>query len=240
MELAIEINNLSKSFGERKAVDNLCLKVESGKVFALLGMNGAGKTTTVKMLCGLLKPDGGTALIFGMPAESAKPVINVSPQETAVAPLLSVRENLELIAGIYGANKAEAKRRAAEIAESFNLTERMGDKAKTLSGGMQRRLSIAMALITEPKLVFLDEPTLGLDVVSRRELWRYIKNMKGKTTVVLTTHYLEEAEALADEIAVMKAGSLAAVGTAEQLISLTGCADFESAFLKLSGVDYEV
>lgn len=240
MEYAIETRKLTKKFGERIAVDNLDLTVGAGEVFALLGMNGAGKTTTVRMLCGLVKPDGGEAFIFGEAPENAKRNINVSPQETAVAPLLTVKENLVLIARVYGADKAEAESRAEEMLSAFDLKERESDRAKKLSGGMQRRLSVAMALISKPKLVFLDEPTLGLDVVSRRELWKYIKSLKGKITVVLTTHYLEEAEALADRIAVMKNGSLSAVGTAAELVEAADCDNFEDAFLKLSGVDYEV
>jgi len=240
MEYAIETRKLTKKYGERVAVNNLDLTVGAGEVFALLGMNGAGKTTTVRMLCGLVKPDGGEALIFGKTPENAKKDINVSPQETAVAPLLTVKENLVLIARVYGADKKDAESRAEEMLDVFDLKERASDRAKKLSGGMQRRLSVAMALISEPKLVFLDEPTLGLDVVSRRELWKYIKSLKGKITVVLTTHYLEEAEALADRIAVIKSGALSAVGTAAELVNNAGCDDFEDAFLKLSGVDYEV
>lgn len=240
---AIQTVNLTKRFGDRVAVDGLNLEVEDGSIFALLGMNGAGKTTTIRILCNLIVADDGQALVFGEDVnknpEKVKPIINVSPQETAISPVLTVRENLEFIARIYGADKNGAKISANDMLEKFSLKDRANDKAKTLSGGMQRRLSIAMALISNPKLVFLDEPTLGLDVVSRRELWHFIKELKSNTTVVLTTHYLEEAEALSDQIGIMKDGKLMAVGTAEELKRQTAKDNFEDAFLSICGVDYE-
>lgn len=235
---AIEIKALTKQFKNRTAVDELELDVEQGEFFALLGLNGAGKTTTIKMLCGLLQPTSGDAVILGDSVVSApaavKAKLNVSPQETAVAPNLSVRENLELIAGIYGLDRTQAAARAGEKLKEFELEDRARDKAKTLSGGMQRRLSIAMALISDPQLVFLDEPTLGLDVRARRELWNAMSKLKGKKTVILTTHYLEEAEALADRIGVMQDGRLCALGSAAELMSQTGTDNIEDAFLKLT------
>lgn len=240
---AIETTRLSKRFGERTAVDGLALSVDQGEIFALLGVNGAGKTTTIKMLCCLLPPTSGDAVILGKsivkePLE-VKKVHNISPQETAVAPNLTLRENLAFMAEIYGADKAAAQRRADDMLAAFSLTERGNDKAKTLSGGMQRRLSIAMALITEPKVLFLDEPTLGLDVRARRELWRVIEKLKGTVTILLTTHYLEEAQALSDRIGIMHEGKLRAVGTPEEIIKRGGGKDIEEAFLALTDAEAE-
>ena len=238
MMIAIQTTNLTKKFNTRVAVDSLNLSIEKGELFALLGENGAGKTTTIKMLCCLTAPTGGDAVLLGdsiiQNPTAVKQKINVSPQETAVAPNLSVKENLELIAGIYGGDKQKSHLKADEMMRDFGLTERAGDKAKNLSGGMQRRLSIAMALISDPEILFLDEPTLGLDVRARRELWKKIKELKGKKTIVLTTHYLEEAEALADRIAIIHDGALQALGTAQYLRELTGTTTLEDAFLQLS------
>lgn len=234
---AIEIKNLTKRYKELVAVDKLNLSVEKGELFALLGVNGAGKTTTMKMLSCLVQPDEGDAVLLGDSVKTApmkvKEKINISPQETAVAPNLSVRENLELICGIYGHNKSEARKRTDKILEEFHLEEIEKQKAKTLSGGWQRRLSIAMALITEPQILFLDEPTLGLDVLARRELWEVIEQLKGKMTIILTTHYLEEAEALSDHIGIMTKGHLVALGTAEELKEQAGKEEFEEAFVEL-------
>ncbi|NLD59654.1 MAG: ABC transporter ATP-binding protein [Clostridiales bacterium] len=235
---AIEMRGLTRAFGERLAVDHLSLWVGEGEFFALLGQNGAGKTTAVRMLSCLLKPTAGDALVMGRniltDPEGVKRAINLSPQETAVAPNLTVRENLEFIAQLYGADRGEARGRAEEMLGQFHLCERRNERAKKLSGGMQRRLSVAMALITRPDVLFLDEPTLGLDVRARRELWHFLEALKGRCTLVLTTHYLEEAEALSDRIAVMGAGRLKALGTAAELKEQTGTASLEDAFLKLT------
>lgn len=232
---AIETINLTKFYKEKKAVENLNLSIEEGELFALLGVNGAGKTTTIKMLSCLVRPTGGDATVLGKSilthAKDVKAAINVSPQETAIAPGLSVKENLELIAGIYGFSKRQAEKKAEEVARELGLTEISSQKAKTLSGGWQRRLSIAMALISEPEVLFLDEPTLGLDVLARRELWNVIQMLKGKVTVILTTHYLEEAEALADRIGIMAKGKLQIVGTAQELIQSAKVSNFEDAFI---------
>lgn len=232
---SIELKELSKQFKNRTAVEKLTLSVEKGKVFGLLGQNGAGKTTTIKMLCGLLTPSSGNAFVEGVSVcakpQEVKRLVAVSPQETAVAKKLTVFENLEFIAEVYSANRAAAKRTANEMLERFKLSDRAKDKAKSLSGGMARSLSIAMALITKPKVLFLDEPTLGLDVRARRELWSVIEELKGKMTVVLTTHYLEEAQALCDEIAIMSCGKLRALGSAEDIIKQSGADNFEDAFL---------
>lgn len=235
---AIETQALTKRYGSRTAVDRLDLTVRQGELFALLGVNGAGKTTTIKMLCGLSAPSGGDALLLGRSVvrapQTVKRIIGVSPQETAVARNLTVRENLELVAGVFGAARADARRRAGELMEAFGLGTCAAQRAKTLSGGMQRRLSIAMALISAPQILFLDEPTLGLDVLARRELWKHIEALRGTVTVILTTHYLEEAEALSDRMAVMAAGRLRAVGTANELKRLTGTDRFEDAFIRLA------
>lgn len=235
---AIKTDKLSKQFKNRTAVDALSLEVEKGQFFSLLGQNGAGKTTTIKMLCCLLAPTFGDAELLGSSitrdSAAVKRKINLSPQETAVAPNLTVRENLELMARLYGAGKSEAKRRAGEYMGLLNIADRAKDKAKTLSGGLKRRLSIAMALITEPEILFLDEPTLGLDVRARRELWKLLRELGKRVNIVLTTHYLEEAEALSDCIAVMHEGKLRAMGTAQQLMEQSGQRNFEEAFLALT------
>ncbi|MCR4616258.1 MAG: ABC transporter ATP-binding protein [Clostridiales bacterium] len=236
---AIETKALTKKYKDKTAVNSLDLTVEKGELFALLGVNGAGKTTTIKMLSGLTKPTDGDAVILGdsivKDPLKVKEKINVSTQETAVARNLSVRENLEFICAIYGFSKADSKKKADEMIEKFDFREIENSKAKTLSGGWQRRLSIALALISDPEVLFLDEPTLGLDVLARRELWSIIEKLKGKITIILTTHYLEEAEHLSDRIAVMSKGDLKAVGTASELMELTGAKNFEDAFVALAG-----
>lgn len=236
---AIETKALTRKFKSRTAVEHLDLSVRQGELLALLGTNGAGKTTAIRMLSGLLAPTSGDALLLGHSItgepEEAKRLLNISPQETAVAPKLTVQENLEFIARLYGASKTDAARKAQAALDTFHISSRAKDRAQTLSGGLQRRLSIAMALMSDPKLLFLDEPTLGLDVRARRELWRFIETLKGRVTVILTTHYLEEAEALADHIAVLHAGRLRALGTAQELKQLAGTQDFEEAFLNLTG-----
>lgn len=235
---AVQTINLTKKFGDRTAVNDLNLSIKKGELFSLLGVNGAGKTTTIKMLSCLCKPTSGDAVLLGdsiiKNPFGVKQKINVSPQETAVAPKLTVKENLVLIAGIYGSDKKESVKKADEMIESFGLGEVAKDKAKTLSGGWQRRLSIAMALISNPEILFLDEPTLGLDVLARRELWKVIEKLKGNITIVLTTHYLEEVEALSDRAAVMAKGQLKAVGTVNELLEITKTKSLEDAFVALA------
>ena len=236
---AIQTKELTKCYGEKTAVDALDLTVKQGELFALLGVNGAGKTTTVKMLSGLLAPTSGDAEILGYSlvsqTQEVKSHINFSPQETAVAPKLTARENLELIAGIYGSTRKEAKEKAAAMLEEFHMQEVAGQRAGTLSGGWQRRLSIAMALISQPQILFLDEPTLGLDVLARRELWNIIEKLKGRVTVILTTHYMEEAASLADRVAILAHGRLRLCGTVQEILDAAGETDFENAFIKLAG-----
>ena len=234
---AVKSSELSKQYKNITAVDRLNLEIEQGELFSLLGVNGAGKTTTIKMLSCLTKPSGGDAYLGGYSvtkeADKVKPLIGVSPQVTAVAPMLSVQENLELICGIHGFSKEKTKDKVAEISAQFGLDSVLKRKAGKLSGGWQRRVSIAMALISEPEILFLDEPTLGLDVLARHELWDSIRALKGKVSIILTSHYMEEAEALSDRIGIMKDGRLLAVGTAEELKAQAGTTDFESAFVAI-------
>ena len=236
---AITIENLTKKYENTVAVDNLNLSIKQGELFALLGGNGAGKTTTIKMLSCLIKPTSGDAYLLSDSITSnphiIKKKINISPQETAVAANLSVLENLKLIAGIYGKDSKTANKNAHEIARKFGLEQELNKKAKNLSGGMQRRLSIAMALISEPQILFLDEPTLGLDVLARRELWASIKSLKGKVTIILTTHYMDEVENLSDRVGIMTKGQLTAAGTVAELTTQTGTSKLEDAFVVLSG-----
>ena len=234
---AVEITCLTKAFGNRIAVDALSLAVRRGEIFSLLGMNGAGKTTTLRILCGLIPADSGRAMILNHPAGTpeAKALLGLSPQETAAAENLTVRENLEFAARIHGMDRAEARRAAQTMIDRLSLGETAERRVKRLSGGWQRRLSIAMALISEPQVLILDEPTLGLDVLARRELWDVVRGLRGRTTVLLTTHYLEEAEALSDRIAVMADGRLRALGTVVELKTLARADTFESAFIRLSG-----
>lgn len=241
MDYAVEIKGLVKDFGTRRAVDHISLSIQKGELFALLGVNGAGKTTTIRMLSGLSRPTEGDAYVMGhsitQELAEVKKNSNLSPQETAVAPNLTVRENLQFMARIYGVSKADASARAQEIIGQCGMAEIAEKKAKLLSGGWQRRLSIAMALITQPKVLYLDEPTLGLDVLARRELWKVIERLKGSVTIVLTTHYMEEAEALSDHVAVMMNGVVKAYGTLEELRAQTGKATLEEAFIAI--VDQE-
>ena len=233
----IKTTELTKQYKKLTAVDNLNLEIQHGELFSLLGVNGAGKTTAIKMLSCLTKPSHGDAYVGGFSIisepQQVKRLIGVSPQETAVAPNLSVKENLELICGIHCFCRDKTRTKLNELTESLSLEPILNRKAGKLSGGWQRRVSIAMALISEPQILFLDEPTLGLDVIARRDLWSAIRSLKGNITIIMTTHYMEEAEALSDRIGIMKNGSLLAVGTAEELLHKTGTCDFESAFISI-------
>lgn len=238
---AIVINNLVKQYKNLTAVDKLNLEIQKGELFALLGVNGAGKTTAIKMLSCLTRPTAGDALVGGhsicKEPQQVKQLIGVSPQETAVAPNLSVKENLALICGIHGFSKEKTKSKILELSGQLALESFLNRKAGKLSGGWQRRVSIAMALISEPQILFLDEPTLGLDVLARRELWEVIRFLKGNTTIILTTHYLEEAETLSDRIGIMKNSKLLAVGTPEELAKHAGANNFEAAFIAIAKED---
>ena len=234
---AIKTHALTKKYKDLIAVDNLSLSIARGELFSLLGVNGAGKTTAIKMLSCLTKPTAGNAFIGGCSItedpRGVKRLIGVSPQETAVAPNLSVKENLELMCGIHGFSKEKRQGKIKELAKQFGLQDILMKKAGKLSGGWQRRLSIAMALIGEPSILFLDEPTLGLDVIARSELWDMIRALKGNVTIVLTTHYMEEAEALSDRIGIMKNGKLLVVGTAKELMEKTSANKFDEAFISI-------
>jgi len=234
---AIKTIDLTKKYKDLVAVDKLNLQIEQGELFSLLGVNGAGKTTTIKMLSCLAKPTSGDAFVCGSSVVrdefNVKRVIGVSPQETAVAPNLSVKENLELMCGIHVFSKEKSRAKIKELSEQFNLHHILAKKAGKLSGGWQRRVSIAMALISEPSILFLDEPTLGLDVIARSELWDMIRGLKGKVTIILTTHYMEEAEALSDRIGIMKSGKLLIIGSAHELMEKTGSDKFENAFISI-------
>lgn len=233
----IEAKGLTKKYRDVTAVDSLDLAVERGELFSLLGLNGAGKTTTIKMLSCLTAPSSGDALVHGYSVVSGRSEvlkhIAISPQESAVAPGLTVRENLELMCGIYASPNEKQREKIAETIEMFGLGEVARKKAGKLSGGWQRRLSIAMALICEPSVLFLDEPTLGLDVIARADLWELIRTLKGRITIILTTHYMEEAEALSDRVGIMRSGQLLTVGTPDGLKERAGCDRFEDAFVAI-------
>ena len=234
---AIQIEGLTKQYKDVLAVDNLSLTIEKGELFSLLGVNGAGKTTTIKMLSCLTQATEGDAFLLGKSINDepneVKSFIAVSPQETAIARGLSVRENLEFMCGIYGFSKEKRESKIAELSEALSLNDVMNKKANTLSGGYARRLSIAMTLISEPQILFLDEPTLGLDVIARSELWDIIKSLKGKITIILTTHYMEEAEELSDRIGIMKDGKLLICDTPDGIKLQTNESSIEKAFIKV-------
>ncbi len=234
---AIQITGLTKRYKHVTAVDHLNLTIHQGELFSLLGVNGAGKSTTIRLLCTLTQPTEGDATLMGhsilTESTQVKGLIGVSPQETAVAPNLTVQENLELVCGVHGFDRATTLQKVAALMKEFSLTELRSRRAGKLSGGWQRRLSIAMALVCDPQLLFLDEPTLGLDVIARSELWETIRALKEKMTIILTTHYMEEAEALSNRIGVMAAGRLLTVGTPAQLLESTGTTRLEDAFIQL-------
>ena len=234
---AIKTIGLVKKYKHLTAVDTLHLEIQQGELFSLLGVNGAGKTTTIKMLTCLTPPTEGEAFVGGYSitkeSEQIKRLIGVSPQETAIAPNLSVKENLELICGIHGFSKNETAEKIEKLSQQFTLDTVLYRKAGKLSGGWQRRVSIAMALISDPKILFLDEPTLGLDVIARHELWDIIRSLKGSVTIILTTHYMEEAAMLSDRIGIMKNGHLLAYGTVDELNKQANSEHFETAFVSI-------
>ena len=241
---AIKTVNLRKEYKDIVAVKDLNLEIEEGELFSLLGVNGAGKTTTIKMLSTLTSPTSGDAFIYDYSIlkdqEKIKELIDISMQETAIARKLTVDENIEFYAELSGMKKDEIKEIKEYIYDSFNLDRVKNKQASKLSGGWQRKLSIALALVTKPKILFLDEPTLGLDVIARRELWKTIKELKKNMTIILTTHYMEEAEALSDRIGIMKDGVLLFVGTKEELYTKTKKDNIEDAFINIvSGGDLD-
>ena len=232
---AIKTYDLTKKYKDKLAVNNLNLEIKKGELFALLGVNGAGKTTTIKMLTGLILPTSGDIIINDMDMKkniySIKSILNVSPQETAVAPNLTVKENLEFMAGVY--EIADKDKKINELVQLFHLEEYLNMRCKKLSGGIMRKVSIAISLINDPDILFLDEPTLGLDVISRKELWKIIESFKKKKTIILTTHYMEEAESLSDRIGILSNGNLIMVGTSKELIKKTKTKNIEDAFVKI-------
>ena len=233
---AIDIQGLTKCYGEILALDHLTLRVEEGELLSLLGVNGAGKTTTVKLLSCLTRPTEGDAYLLGKSVRhdpaAVKSLIAVSPQETAVAFGLTAKENLELVCGVHGFPRSKRNQKIAELTDLLGLESVLNRKAGKLSGGWQRRLSIAMALVSEPKILFLDEPTLGLDVLARSDLWDTVRALRGRVTVILTTHYMEEAEALSDRVAIMRDGRLLACETPQGIKAAAGTDDFEQAFIR--------
>ena len=236
----LELNNVKKYYKDVKALDGITFQVNENELFGLLGVNGAGKTTIVKLSTGLIDYDSGSISICGFDVkkelDKVSQVVNLSPQETSVALNLTVLENLNFFKDVYGIKDENI---VDELINSFHLEEFKNKKAKTLSGGYQRRLSIAIGLISSPKLLFLDEPTLGLDVIARRELWNIINNLKSKLTIILTSHYLEEIEALCDRVAIMKSGKLLAIGTVSEIKKIANKDSFEDAFIEISGGLYE-
>ena len=234
---AIETIDLTKKYKDVVAVSGLNLQIKRGELYSLLGVNGAGKTTAIRMLSCIVKPTSGDALLNGRSvireSSEVKKIIAVSPQETAIAPGLSVRENLELICGVHGYSEEKTRQKIVELSDAMGISEISGKRAGKLSGGLKRRLSIAMALISEPKILVLDEPTLGLDVLARAELWDIIRSLRGKVTIILTTHYMEEAEALSDRVGIMKDGVLLLSATVEEIKQKAECESFEQAFIKI-------
>ena len=243
--MPINIINLTKKYDDVIAVNNVNLTINDGELFSLLGVNGAGKTTLIKMLSTLTKPTSGEAFInelsINNQQDKVKEIIDISMQETAIARKLTVKENIEFYGALNGLNKNQIKERAKYLYEVFDLDKVKNKLAYKLSGGWQRKLSIALAILSEPKILFLDEPTLGLDVIAKRELWKAINNLKGKMTIILTTHYMEEAQQLADRLAIMKDGYLLFVGNKEELYKQTGKENVEEAFIDvvMKGDNYE-
>ncbi len=237
--IAVQTINLSKKFKDIEAVSNLNLTIEENSIYALLGLNGAGKTTTIKMITGLLKPTNGEIIVEGNSISDnlnkIKEITSISPQESAFASNLTVYQNIMMMGEIYGMKKDECKKITQELIHNFSLEKYQNKRAKTLSGGYQRKLSLAMALVSNPKVLFLDEPTLGLDVISRRELWKLISSLKEKMTIVLTTHYMEEAEELASRIGIISNGKLIIEGRLDELLKKSNESNLENAFIKLVG-----
>ena len=236
---AIKVSNLTKQFKNVLAVNNISFNVKEGEIFGVLGLNGAGKTTTIKMMSGLTRPTSGDIKVFDYDIykdiNKIKSIIGVSPQESAIANNLTVKENIELMASLYFKDKVKIKDNTERVINNLGLENYINRRAKTLSGGYKRRLSIAMALVTNPRILFLDEPTLGLDVINRHELWNVINNLKGKVTIILTSHYMEEISALVDDIAIMKNGKILMINNLENILKFTKTNSLEEAFIKTVG-----
>lgn len=236
---AIKVSNLTKQFKNVLAVNNISFNVKEGEIFGVLGLNGAGKTTTIKMMSGLTRPTSSNIKVFDYDIykdiNKIKSIIGVSPQESAIANNLTVKENIELMASLYFKDKVKIKDNTERVINNLGLESYINRRAKTLSGGYKRRLSIAMALVTNPRILFLDEPTLGLDVINRHELWNVINNLKGKVTIILTSHYMEEISALVDDIAIMKNGKILMINNLETILKSNNTNSLEEAFIKIVG-----
>ncbi len=237
---AIIIEDLFKTFNGIKAVNRISLEIERGTTFCLLGPNGAGKSTTINMLCGLLEPTDGNAFIEGFDIRQnimkIRKIIGVCPQEPAVFKFLDARENLELFGNLYTMPKDLIKERVEDLLDLVGLSEASKRKTKGYSGGMIRRLNLIVALISDPQIIFLDEPTVGMDAKYRRTTWNFIADLKkqGKT-IVLTTHYLEEAEKLSDKVGIIDNGKIIALGTPKELKEKYNAEDLEGVFMKITG-----
>ena len=236
----IVIKDLVKNFSDIKAVNGLNLEIRKGELFGLLGPNGAGKTTTIRMLCGLLTPSSGTAqygnLDIRTDIHQIKARIGVCPQEAAVFKFLTGKENIELMGNLHGMNKQVILERTAELLDQADFTEAAKRRTKGYSGGMMRQLNLLMALISDPDIVFLDEPTVGMDARARRRTWEYIAALKDQgKTVILTTHYIEEAQSLSDRVGIIDYGELIALGSPQELMEQHTAADLEAVFLKITG-----
>ena len=231
----IKINNVSKDYKNIKALNNINLSINEGELYGLLGVNGAGKTTLLKILSGLTNPTSGDFVVDSLTnknMDEIKRIIDISPQESAVAKNLTVLENLIFFQDLYNQRDDNYLK---EIIDDLGLSEVINQRAKTLSGGYQRRLSIALGMMSKPKILLLDEPTLGLDVIARRELWKIVNKFKGKITIILTSHYLEEIEALCDRVAILSKGNLLIEGTIDEIKEKTNESSFEEAFVKIVG-----
>jgi ABC-2 type transport system ATP-binding protein len=237
---AVEVSGLTKDFGATRALDEATFDVARGEIFGLLGPNGAGKTTTMRILLTLLKPTAGTARVAGYDV-TTHPVavrqrVGWVPQEHAVDPLLTVMENMTFMGGMYHLAPVAARRRAAELLDLAGLAGQANKVASVLSGGMRRKLELAMSLVNVPVVLFLDEPTVGLDIAARRDLWAYVREISRQgTTIVLTTHYLEEADALCDRVAIIDRGRIQATGAPVELKLTYRARTLDEVFLAATG-----
>jgi ABC-2 type transport system ATP-binding protein len=238
--VAVSIDCLTKDYDSLRAVDSLTLAIPEAEVFGLLGPNGSGKTTTINCLTGLLKPTRGTIRVLGLDVQAhgqeARKVMGVSPQETAVYPYLTGEENVRLFGELYSVPKAALRARVDYVLEKVGLLDEAKRRVSKYSGGMKRRVSIAMALVTDPKIVLLDEPTVGMDPQARRAVWDFILELRDEgKTIMLTTHYMEEAEELCDEVGIIDHGRLIELGSPGDLRSKYQARDLEDVFIRLTG-----
>jgi len=238
--MAIVLENLTKKFEDVTAVDGLSLQIEKGELFGLLGPNGAGKTTIIKILCGLLEPTNGTATVGGYDVQrdsaKMKELIGVCPQDTAAYPYLTGMENVEFFGNLYAMSKAKLKENAKKLLDKMSLSQDAGRRVRKYSGGMKRRINLIMALIHDPEIAFLDEPTVAMDPQSRHAVWDFIRDLeKQGKTIILTTHYMEEAEELCGRVGIVDHGKLIALGSPKELMNENDAKDLEDVFIKLTG-----